>query len=382
MESGNNIQNLASTSEEPKIKKRSAWASLFLTIMCPGLGHFYCGEIKKGFYLYLISTLAIFMFAVLLKFTPSITIFCLFLSFSLVFVIYILIDVILLARRKSNYELKDFNKGAFYIFILLINAYYFRPVEEFFFPLTFTTPTGSMQNTILPGDLFLENDLAYGIRNPFTGKYAYFYSKPKRGDVIDFKNRNVSKDEKTGKVIQYLKRILALPGDTLMIRYGLVYINGEFLDLPVTVNLESHFRPDASYHDPEIFPKGSGWNQDHYGPIVIPRADQIVELDSGNIYLWRKLIENEGNKVEVTWSKIMINDLEQYKYRIKNNYYFVIGDYWHNSFDSRFWGFVAEDDVISKITMIVWSSNIDTALEKTENQKGSIRWDRIGTIIK
>ncbi|MBZ0202819.1 MAG: signal peptidase I [Ignavibacteria bacterium] len=296
--------------------------------------------------------------------------------------IYTPVDAILLARRKTSYVLRNFNKGTYYLFIFLVNAYYFGPIEDIFIPFSYSTPTGSMMNTILPGEVFLENDLAYGIRNPFTGKYAHFFNKPERGDVVEFKNRNVSRDEKSREVIHYLKRILALPGDTLMIKYALVYINGEFVDHPTTANLNSNFKPDASQHDPEIFPKGSGWNLDHYGPLIIPKEGQIVELDTGNIHLWRKLIENEGNKIEVTWSKIVINDQEQYKYVIKKNYYFMIGDNWYNSLDSRFWGFVAEEDIMAKITMIIWSRDTKIPLIRTDKLLNSILWERIGTIIK
>lgn len=379
MESGNKIQDPEIVDTPPHIKKRSGWAAFFFTLACPGLGHLYAGEIRKGFVLFLISFIIVIIESVLLKFIPSLIIIGLCFLISLPFSIYIFVDVVTLARNKKNYILKNYNKRFFYVLIILTNMFYLGPIEKIFQPNAFITPTGSMMNTILIGDMFLTNNLAYGIHNPLTEKYVYVYNKPLRGDIVEFFSQNL-KNITNQKKYNFVKRILAIPGDTLAIRYRLIYINNELYELPNTANLNI-FEPNLTEPDSKIFPKGSGWNQDNYGPLIIPKAGKTVYLDSSNIHLWRQVIEDEGNKVEVTWSKIIINDKENYEYTFRRDYYFMIGDNWYNSLDSRYFGFVAEDDIISKITMIYFSRNPDIPFSRFDNLAGSVRWDRIGKQI-
>ena len=171
METGNNIQNPEVIDAAPRIKKRSGWAAFFFTLACPGLGHLYAGEIRRGFVLFLISFVLVIIESVLLKFTPSLVIIGLSIMISLPFSVYIFVDVITAARKKKNYVLKNYNKSFFYVMIILTYMFYLGPIENIFQPNAFSTPTGSMMNTILIGDMFLSNDMAYGIHNPLSGNY-------------------------------------------------------------------------------------------------------------------------------------------------------------------------------------------------------------------
>jgi signal peptidase I len=382
LDTGNNIQNLVSKDEEPRVKKRSAWAAFFFTLLCPGLGHFYCGEIKRGFIIFLISTITTVVFYIPLKFAPDITFFYIGLIVSLTISIFFFIDAVKIARRKKGYILQNFNKAKYYIAIIITYFYYMSPFEDIITPETFGTPSGSMMNTIIPGDKFLTNDLAYGIKNPFSGKYSILYSSPKRGDIVNYKYHGLPGEAPPKEKTNYLKRILGLPGDSLLIRRGFVYINGKIYEPPVTSILTGAIKYEPDYADKMIFPKGFKWNVDYYGPIKIPKSDENVNFDTSDIKLWSKIIEDEGNKLEIIKNRIFINDVEKYSYTFKNNYYFMIGDYWYNSLDSRFWGFAKEDDIVSQITMILFSWDTNIPLKDFNRRINSIRWDRIGKMIE
>lgn len=134
-------------------------------------------------------------------------------------------------------------------------------------------------------------------------------------------------------------------------------------------------------YDPAIFPHSPAysWNKDNFGPIVIPYKGMTVQLDTQNIVLYDKIIRQyENNTLAVKDGKVYINGSPADSYTFKMNYYFMMGDNRHNSADSRFWGFVPEDHIVGKASL-VWLS-IDKY--KDFGEKGKIRWNRMFKRVK
>ena len=133
---------------------------------------------------------------------------------------------------------------------------------------------------------------------------------------------------------------------------------------------------EASYifpHDPDI-----AWTEDNFGPLYIPKKGATVKIDTANIAIYERIIEAyEENDLEIKGAKIFINGKEATNYTFNMNYYFMMGDSRHNSADSRFWGFVPEDHIVGKALFIWMSRNKDKSLFR-----GGIRFDRLFTLIE
>lgn len=123
-------------------------------------------------------------------------------------------------------------------------------------------------------------------------------------------------------------------------------------------------------HDPRRYP----WTEDNFGPLWVPRRGATVELTEENLPLYERIIRNyEGNRLRVDESNgnIYINDSLATDYTFRMNYYFMMGDNRHNSADSRFWGFVPEDHIEGKASF-VWLS-----IAPGKNLFNGIRWNRM-----
>ena len=132
--------------------------------------------------------------------------------------------------------------------------------------------------------------------------------------------------------------------------------------------------------DGKIFPRGANydWNVDNFGPMWIPKAGATVELNTGNIALYKRAIgEYEGNNVVTRGNQIFINDQPATSYTFKQDYYWMMGDNRHNSIDSRYWGFVPYNHIFGK-PVFIWMS-IDGINDGLKNW--SIRWDRVFTTV-
>ncbi len=227
----------------------------------------------------------------------------------------------------------------------------------------------------------------------------------------------------------YIKRCIALPGDTLRIVRGDVFVNEhtetlvpdkEFLytvstmSMPsVAANLQTAFRDNgitewggrspyfrmnateqdaaaiaklkgvesvqkelAVEPDYELFPHDTryGWNVDNYGPLWIPSKGATVELTHANLPLYRRIIETyEGHTLTVDGEggTILIDGQPATEYTFAMDYYWMMGDNRHNSADSRFWGFVPEDHIVGKASF-TWLS-----LDPDKKFPGNIRWKRM-----
>ena len=353
----------------------------------------------------------------------------------------------------------------------------------------FVIPTGSMEGSLLVGDYLFVSKAHYGIRTPQTvamfpllhnrmpfieaESYAESPSLPyyrlpalesidrndpivfnyPEGDsvyifpertysVYDFRRGAVSPNRArsiragtaplvtrpTDKMDHYVKRNIALPGDSLEIRDRQVFINGKAAVNPpkmqfsyevtfpgglnqnvqrfVEENDVEVFKSDQNNtigvhlnknqidelrkrwpdvkiadnpmppsskgyvfpHDPQI---SGNWDRDNYGPIWIPKAGTTVRLTPENIALFRRLISvYEGNTLEERNGKFFINGEETDEYTIKLDYYWGMGDNRHNSEDSRVWGYIPETHIVGK-PWFIWFSTRDG------NMGNGINWDRI-----
>ncbi len=126
---------------------------------------------------------------------------------------------------------------------------------------------------------------------------------------------------------------------------------------------------------PEIFPQNEAfdWNEDFFGPLVIPSKGMEIEINAKNLALYGKNIRrfeyNEDVKIE--GDKLFIEGKEIKKYTFKQDYYFMMGDNRHNSLDSRFWGFVPSDHVVGE-ALITWLS-----LDYSKSLFSRVRWERV-----
>ncbi len=120
------------------------------------------------------------------------------------------------------------------------------------------------------------------------------------------------------------------------------------------------------------------WNEDNFGPILIPKTGMTIDINVQTLPLYKKIIrEYEKNKLSKEGSKIFINGKEASSYTFKQDYYWMMGDNRHRSEDSRYWGYVPEDHVVGK-PVLVWLS-IEGINDGIKNW--SIRWDRLMTTV-
>lgn len=326
-------------------------------------------------------------------------------------------------------------------------------IRIFIFEL-FAVSSTSMGKTLLAGDFIFVSQLHYGARMPITpvsfpfshkempfseGEKSYWdgiqwpyfrisgFSEIKLNDIVVF-NYPLETEHPTDQKTHFVKRCLALPGDTFKIINKIPFVNDIQLENPENVQYNYHVKTDSTnlnplllyelgineggkysnrgdwqlamtmsamqrlrkeknvheiveITEPEgrfsefIFPNNEHfpWNMDNYGPVVIPRKGDSVEITPGNLPLYEKIISIfEENTLEVSDSSVIINGMPAKYYSFKMDYYFMVGDNRQNSSDSRFWGFVPEDHIVGKATLILFSFD-----KNAESIRNKIRWNRI-----
>lgn len=269
-----------------------------------------------------------------------------------------------------------------------------------FFIITFIIqntriPTGSMEETILVGDFVLVNKFIYGSTSPkyipFTEIEIPFFRlpslrEPRAKDIVVFEYPGDRDQLQASELnVNYVKRCIGTPGDTIEIRDKVVFVNGKEFWRPPYIKYyggrnESFLKPKpVGYSDPRIFPKGMNWNEDNYGPLVIPHKGLTIPLNIYNIDQWRTIIDREyGEKVvAIKDGVVSINEIPVSSYTFKKDYYFMMGDNRDDSADSRYWGLVARDMVVGQafITLFSWDRNIP--FSQFFKLIGSIRLDRV-----
>ena len=269
-----------------------------------------------------------------------------------------------------------------------------------FFIITFIIqntriPTGSMENTILVGDFVLVNKFIYGSSSP---KYIPFteieipffrlpaFKDPKAKDIVVFEypgDRDQLVADELG--VNYVKRCIGVPGDTIELRNKVVFVNGKEFWKPSFVKYyQGRFgnylspRP-RGMSEPRIFPKGVQWNEDNYGPLVIPKKGMTMPLNRYNVEQWRTIIDREFGKrvVELKGDVVTIDGNPVSSYTFKKDYYFMMGDNRDDSLDSRFWGLVPRDLVVGEAFITLFSWDREIPFSQLFKLLGSIRLDRV-----
>jgi len=108
---------------------------------------------------------------------------------------------------------------------------------------------------------------------------------------------------------------------------------------------------DSALYDETVFPYKPEikWNKDHFGPLYIPKAGDEIKLDAESALVYERLIALEGSVLEVQKGKVYVNETEATSYTVKQNYYFVTGDNFDNSIDSRHWGLIPENKLKARL---------------------------------
>ena len=251
---------------------------------------------------------------------------------------------------------------------------------------SFRIPTDSMQPTLQPGDNILVNKSIMGARifniwEAAEEKEVEIHRLPglgkvKRNDVLVFHYPYPHKNDSLSMHLlkYYVKRCIALPGDTMGIRKGHYYVKG--VDEPIG-NIQAQKRIEKLQKENtrgivmDAYPwdKYIDWTIQDFGPLYVPARGQTVVMDSTAVKLYRNLIEwEQKEKLTFQGKEIFLGDSLIHEYRFQENYYFMGGDYMENSKDSRYWGLLPEPYIVGVATRI-WKS--------VDKSTGKIRWDRV-----
>lgn len=358
-------------------------------------------------------------------------------------------EVISAPEKKKKSHIREWTEAVVVAFlgVLILKAIVFEP---------FAIPSDSMSGTLMAGDYVVVNKLRFGARLPITpltvpfthqtifGVQSYSdilqwpymripgYAEIERNDVIVFNFPAEDEFPMDGRPNEYptdhkthfIKRCIAIPGDSITIKDKVVYINGKELPAPAKAVFNFVIKADTSKKDsldfkqygmvresqqgkyayytitlrqstadslklnpniisvePELSPSGSydetvfpheeklSWNLDNFGPLVVPKEGMTITLHPDSLSLWERIIVNyEHNELSVNGDSVYINGKYAKTYTFKMNYYFVMGDNRHFSMDSRYWGFVPEDHIVGVATTILFSY---------DRNAGSVRWDRL-----
>jgi signal peptidase I len=256
---------------------------------------------------------------------------------------------------------------------------------------SFEVPTGSMENEIMTGDFLLVNKFVFGGTTPrtipFTNTKIPAFKLPalwhvERGDIIVFIFPGYRHETEAAEFAYYLKRCMALAGDTLQVINKVVYVNGQPAPVPRNVKFGTPYAKPVGYPEDRIFPEGSSFNEDNYGPIVVPKKGMVIHITPQTFHQWRVFIGREGHTCDLANGAVLIDGQPQSTYTVARNYVFGMGDNRDNSLDSRFWGFIPEEHVVGTPLIVYWSWDPELSLFGLPQKLASIRWTRLGTLVK
>ena len=214
----------------------------------------------------------------------------------------------------------DWTAGLFPVILVvfLLRSFLFEP---------FKIPSGSMIPTLLIGDLILVNKFHYGVRLPVINKKIIANHDPKRGDVMVFRYPlNTS--------IDYIKRVVGVPGDEVSYRNQRLYLNGAAVPTEQT--------PPPGFYDEDLrlyFPEYKETLDGAQHRILVNAMSQPFYGDDSRIaFPYRENCRYSGEGVTC---------------KVPPGHYFMMGDNRDNSQDSRFWGFVPDENIVGR-AFVVW----------------------------
>jgi signal peptidase I len=256
---------------------------------------------------------------------------------------------------------------------------------------SFEVPTGSMEDTVAIGDRLFVNKFIYGGTTPYTIPLTSIriphlrvpgFRQVARGDVIVFDWPGPRDEVEKPLQMWYLKRCIGLPGDTIQIKNQVLYVNDVVVpDPPRAKHIRGQVRPEGMAN-PQIFPVGSNYNEDNYGPIVVPRKGMKFAINVANYMGWEVFIRREGHEAQLRDGQAWIDGKETNEYTVGRDYIFAMGDNRDNSLDGRYWGFVPKEDVIGTPMIVYWSWDPSIPIYYIFDKLGSVNFRRIGTIIR
>ncbi len=380
--------------KEENLIPKKRWLAGLLTLLIPGLGHLYIGEIKKAIFIQLgiwLYLLMILIFPIAYSFAGLLFIWGIGLSY----VIIVFANVLKKVKKKKTIVQEKYDKWYVYVIIILMISFVFwflyLPLEKRITSIHFA---GSFSSAMSP-TLDVKDYLSWKKTN-----------KIETGDICIFEFPGESN-------MEYIYRCVASPGDKFEIKNGQVYINDkqitydfelkysysiqtiDDLDLNNLRKLgfeEIYLIPGHGYLGnlttreaeelkkieniiqvnpirmqegvpmEEVFPFDSKleWNTDFYGPFIIPQKGETVEINEANALLYGTVIMMNENESQVELNPhgfLLINGELITHYTFKQDYYFMMGDNRHNALDSRYKGLVPANLIKGKALYIWWSKN-------------------------
>lgn len=295
------------------------------------------------------------------------------------------------AEEEARYAKMTSTQKAISFGKTLLNALVLVTILNGILIASFVVPTGSMEDTVLTGEYLFVNKFIFGPSTPqiipIINLPLPFYKmppirKPQQGDVIVFIFPGERDKEVSDEFTYYLKRCVAVSGDTLKIINDSVYVNG--VQFPLPAHGKYINKPIESDDEYRTFPIGKGFTRSNYGPIRIPKKGDVIQLNSESIIPWATFIRREGHTVDFDGNSIVIDGQAVTSYVVERDYVFGMGDNRNNSSDSRYFGFIPEHDVVGTPLVVYFSWDIGEPDNPNSffTRISKIRWGRLGTVIR